>query len=1045
MILFARLDPGDWLTRLALSALLQVTVVLLMATAVAGVVLRRRAAARHNLWLGALIWVLLSPAVAAVSNHTALSLRVVRLPLLHPHGAVAVDRIVPSPSPLVMAVTAIGGVATGPVVEHRHASRAVRPTRAERYTRREIIAGGACAVWALGLLIGLGRVAAGWRRLAVLTRGARPIDEVRHGATLEQVRAALGGAALPPIATSVAAVGPCAIGLTRPCVVLPEGLAEVLLADALRDVLVHECAHVLRHDTRTGLLQRLAGALYWPHPLVHYLNGQLSRAREEVCDNHVLESGDACGYARTLVTLTELYRPLGRVRAGLGILGARWTLAKRVAGLLDPGRIAMTRTCLRTKIALAAALAAAALIAATIRLDGPARGDEPAKPQGSEAAVPETPRTGTGRVTGLVVDAQGKPVAGAVVRPLQTMATPTGKPTAADGTFTLTFDSPIGGIGGLLAEVDGGARMGLVRYDSLRGVRLLEPARIVVQPSHRVTVRVHDAAGAPLPGAVVIAIELLKYHLEAQTGADGTALLCVPSDAKIPWVIAYKPGVGCDYFENYRAWRAPDFPPLPAEVSLVADAPETVRIKAMNSQGQPVSALTFGPEILLNPGKIHAAYVPLGAMTASTDGNGIALFDWLPRGAWKTTFRLWPETVYCPEQPLYQGPGPAELTARVVNKTRLTGTVRFRDGRPVSQIRIAAQGRGPSSERSIGTAWTGADGSYSLNLPPGLAYIVGVMDETWAAPSRTGVLVREGEPQHGLDFILGPGTLLRGRLTEEAGGAPVAGSDLILTQEGGRVPSALHGAFGLEQELERRASTDSDGRYHFRVGPGRYTLRGTRRDIGAQAIDVRDEPEIVRDFTLATVRRAFFDGLVMESTPAGDRPVARARYQKMPLGTVMAWGATESTTDAQGQLRDTRGPHEIIVYAQADGGERAGFAHLPVGRDKVTVMVAEAARITGRVIDAGGRPQALQPVRVRLDLGPDYARAGHLDLTLRTDEKGRFLFQGAPRGTAGEVYAFHKKGGRFTGVRTMVRFDVRDLEPVELPDLTIPADEPAKQ
>ena len=84
----------------------------------------------------------------------------------------------------------------------------------------------------------------------------------------------LGVATLPPIVTSRLAREPVAIGLRRPRVVLPEGLTEAVPGDALRDILVHECAHILRGDIRVGLLQRLLGVVYWPHPLVHYLNAR---------------------------------------------------------------------------------------------------------------------------------------------------------------------------------------------------------------------------------------------------------------------------------------------------------------------------------------------------------------------------------------------------------------------------------------------------------------------------------------------------------------------------------------------------------------------------------------------------------------------------------------------------------------------------------------------------------------------------------------------------------------------------------------------------
>jgi len=96
--------------------------------------------------------------------------------------------------------------------------------------------------------------------------------------------------------------------LISPVVILPEDLIETLGSRGLRDVLVHESAHALRHDPLVGFLQRLLASAFWPYPPVHLVNRWLAGAREEVCDNYVLRQGDAPSYAETLLTISEMFR-----------------------------------------------------------------------------------------------------------------------------------------------------------------------------------------------------------------------------------------------------------------------------------------------------------------------------------------------------------------------------------------------------------------------------------------------------------------------------------------------------------------------------------------------------------------------------------------------------------------------------------------------------------------------------------------------------------------------------------------------------------------
>ena len=119
----------------------------------------------------------------------------------------------------------------------------------------------------------------------------------------------------------------------------------------------------MRWDPLIALLQRIAGVVYWPHPLVHVLNVQLARSREEVCDNFVLRGGDPCGYARTLLHISEFVGARKTASVGLGLSDRRWTLRDRVAGILDPARDGMTT--IRPSAAVALVLGLAAICAVT--------------------------------------------------------------------------------------------------------------------------------------------------------------------------------------------------------------------------------------------------------------------------------------------------------------------------------------------------------------------------------------------------------------------------------------------------------------------------------------------------------------------------------------------------------------------------------------------------------------------------------------------------------------------------------------------------------
>ena len=68
-------------------------------------------------------------------------------------------------------------------------------------------------------------------------------------------------------------------------------------------------------------MQWLAGIMFWWNPLLHRVNRGILQLREEICDDHVLEShADGREFARVLVELAARLTDLPRIPATLAIL-----------------------------------------------------------------------------------------------------------------------------------------------------------------------------------------------------------------------------------------------------------------------------------------------------------------------------------------------------------------------------------------------------------------------------------------------------------------------------------------------------------------------------------------------------------------------------------------------------------------------------------------------------------------------------------------------------------------------------------------------------
>ncbi|MEM1179445.1 MAG: ankyrin repeat domain-containing protein [Acidobacteriota bacterium] len=134
---------------------------------------------------------------------------------------------------------------------------------------------------------------------------------------------------------------PWTCGFVRPAVLLPP-TASSWTAREMRDVVVHELAHVDRKDWFTGQVARVVCALFFFQPLTWLVTACLAREAELACDDRVLRSGaSAPDYAERLLQFARVARTPPAALA----MARSSDLSQRITALLDPDlrRNAMTR------------------------------------------------------------------------------------------------------------------------------------------------------------------------------------------------------------------------------------------------------------------------------------------------------------------------------------------------------------------------------------------------------------------------------------------------------------------------------------------------------------------------------------------------------------------------------------------------------------------------------------------------------------------------------------------------------------------------------
>jgi beta-lactamase regulating signal transducer with metallopeptidase domain/HEAT repeat protein len=375
--------------------LLKATLILLVAIGITLGMQRASAGARHLVWLVTLAALLLVPALTAWGP---IPIRV--LPPTKPVANANSSLMLPTVEARVRGIDE-----AVPVVAGKKPEAAPATSLREEIASSPVLSGLSIVflIWAAVLLA----IAAslGYATLMVhrIVNRSRPLDSEDWLTPLFEVSDRLSLDEPPRLLRSEDAKMPFACGVFKATIVLPAECDSWSL-DRRRAVLLHELAHVRRHDLVGHTLSRLACAVYWFHPLVWTAAKQLRSESERACDDLALACGArATDYAEHLLDIVTSVRRDSTPSVALA-MARRKEFEGRMLAILDPE----LRHSSPSRKQSAALIGSLALISIVVGAAAPSPRAAVAKPP-TVAGVQGTPAQGIDLLNSRKADTKGYP------------------------------------------------------------------------------------------------------------------------------------------------------------------------------------------------------------------------------------------------------------------------------------------------------------------------------------------------------------------------------------------------------------------------------------------------------------------------------------------------------------------------------------------------------------------------------------------------------------------------------------------------------------
>ena len=1046
---------------LLLDISIKATVVLLIAGALAAMLGRASAAIRHRIWCLACCGLLVLPVLT-------LTLPSLRIPILpetarsdaRPRTSDAALRLalVPNARPVVPTAAAAPAAprmeanihtADQPfAARHRGTSRLiespspiVKPTQeplapqpSDGIPWTNLVA----LVWLFGSVFTAMPLLYGFISNRRLGQASRTVEDTDSLELMRTLRDRLGLRRPVRLLETSRAIIPMTWGVVRPIVLFPAAWQD-WSESRRRLVLLHELAHVQRHDVAFQVLARLACALYWFHPLAWYALRRMRIERELACDDCVLMTGERPSeYAGQLLEIARAYQPFTAPTAVAAV--QRTSLEQRIRALLDKARshVPLGRTTgrilLLSSLCLIIGVAVVKPGRATDGADAAVADQEDVNKSEDENVDRETnPKRTRGTkesatektiiLTGQVLDPNGTPHRQASVwvqRPFPAQWTRIAS-TDKNGQFNASIDRAR--LDAVLAK-DHDAKLRIAATAEGCG---LAWARVEASALEEITLKLSEET--PIEGRIVT--------LEGKPAVGVTVRVdSIPVEGKqdVDKFIKTAPGSSGIYY-NSVSWQLTDGGP--GIEPVVTDAAGRFRIESVGAE-RVVRLEAAGGSI----GATRLAIVTRPAPPGTTPNGAIAVKEGLR------------ESVYY-----------AQFTHVAVPGRTLQGVVTDeKTGSPLAGVRIRAMRSWHSLENP---ATTGEDGRYKITGVSKREKYELLFESQSSRHFNKEMKIPDtsGLEPITVDVALRTGITVRGRVTDAKTGEPLSGTVIYNPL----FPNENVLKLGEKLSIANPAATESiqeDGTYEISVlpGPGAIAVEVSGEGYVSASVNAERLREIVGEGGLQSQPNAHGEFRHL-STAAGPQAAAVMGLDHYHAAVIVnpPEDAKEQTIDLtavrgrsrRGTIKDEAGRPLVGVKVIGLGPSQATVTWQPLETaeftveglapdrkrtllfvhqqrelgTQVVVTGDEAAPLTvrmmptgtliGRFVDEFGNPLP----GIRVELTPQQPPLGGTGLWhAEADEEGRFRITGL---IDGATYHVQARSAQEPGPPSHVQSDVR--------------------